>query len=571
MKQFRTSILKTITALALVIAMCAGMTTSLGQKASAASTVTITYMAGTDATINGGSSLKQVVTSGSQTTITTTRPVRNKSGFNFAGWSYTKDSGAVAYKAGAKITPTANITLYPVWQINLAFGAGSGVYINGNLNGVMNVSTYVGKSTQIPSTVPSRILDGKFVGWTDVKGGTTVKYKSGNYYKFYGPTTLWPVFECTVYFRDDNGECFASKKFNVGESVTMPDYRSKVSKSGYEMDGYTYARGNSTLSYKIGSSYQFNTSTNVYPHWKGAQFEIQYAVSQNTCTNKSVFKDVKYYNGPSAKLNITNPTFSDGSKFIGWGRIDPQRTDLGYIDQWIYTSNDKVGDLATGKFANETSFTLYPIYCSKNQTYKFSRDGGIWADTEGRVYIYLTSSQANAIVKLLEKEDRTGNQTYSTNQMFKDIIKGGPGISVKAYKLMDSNNEQTIATGLVSLGAGITETAAKAYAKYLITGSVPVAGPAISGAWFLINMGIAYSKRSDAVAQAKFIDSIYKQIKAQNGSCLVCINTAPDKVVVRPWNSNLMLSGNGGKWYNGNDLSADMIKALASGGPNQYN
>ena len=84
-------------------------------------------------------------------------------------------------------------------------------------------------------------------------------------------------------------------------------------------------------------------------------------------------------------------------------------------------------------------------------------------------------------------------------------------------------------------------------------------------------MGIAYSKRSDAVAQAKFIDSIYKQIKAQNGSCLVCINTAPDKVVVRPWNSNLMLSGHGGKWYNGNDLSADMIKALASGGPNQYN
>lgn len=569
MKNFRTTLLKKITAIALVIAMAAGMATSLGQKASAASTVKITYMAGTDAKINGGTSLTETVTSGKQTTITTTKPVRNKSGFNFAGWSYSKDSGAVAYKPGAKITPTANITLYPVWQINLAFGAGSGVYINGNLNGVMNVSTYVGKSTQIPSTVPSRILDGKFVGWTDVKGGTTVKYKSGNYYKFYGPTTLWPVFECTVYFRDDNGECFATKKFNVGESVTMPDYRSKVSKSGYEMDGYTYARGNSTLSYKIGSSYQFNTSTNVYPHWKGAYFDIQYAVTQNNCTNKSTFKDKRYYNGPSEKLNITNPTFSDGSKFIGWGRIDPQRTDLGYIDQWIYTSNDKVGDLATGSFKNETSFSLYPIYCSKNQTYKLSRDGGIWADSEGRVKLYLTATEAKALVKALEKEDLNGD-LYPVKQMIIDIVSATPTKAGALVSIIEAGSKDGIRSALVSFGHAFADDQLEKAVEAIWTNVTPY-GWALKSAWLAINIGVAVSKRNDAKQQAAFLKSIYTGISGINNSCLVSINESSERVCVRKWTSNLMLSGDGGKWYDKSNLSVEMIKKLAQGGPNQYN
>lgn len=123
MKDFRKTVLKTVTAFALVIAMAAGMAASMGGKASAQdpSTYIITY------DLNGGI----VAPNNSATTVTQTVGAGQKASVKGAifyypgkilyGWSLSK-GGPVKYKPGeGNITFNGNTKLYAVWGITLYF------------------------------------------------------------------------------------------------------------------------------------------------------------------------------------------------------------------------------------------------------------------------------------------------------------------------------------------------------------------------------------------------------------------------------------------------------------------
>ncbi len=120
MNRFR-SIMKTVTAFALVIALAAGMAVSMGGKAKAAGTYTITYdlNGGIVAPNNSATTVTQVIGAGQKTSVK--GDIFYYPGKVLLGWSLSKN-GDVKYKPGqGNIMFYGNTKLYAVWGIRLHF------------------------------------------------------------------------------------------------------------------------------------------------------------------------------------------------------------------------------------------------------------------------------------------------------------------------------------------------------------------------------------------------------------------------------------------------------------------
>lgn len=341
MKQFRTSILKTITALALVIAMCAGTVVSLGGKAHAATPINIAYAAGDDAKINGGPVYNVNAYVGVATTITTVKPTR--SSCNFLGWTTSKNSGRVDYKAGATVTFTKATTLWPVWNTNIAYAAGDGKFANGSP--VMNVSVTLGKATTVPTSTPSR-SGYAFCGWTTTKGSSTVNYKPGASITYTKSMTLWPVWKATqsigVTFNTTvatkvNGPTYQSCYSGISFTLNAPS----VSRDGCSFREWNTKKDGTGTKYRAGQSVTFNSSVTLY-----AIFTTTVTFDPNKGTKNAGNSTQTVVAGVATK--IVPPTIS--------------RTEcelLGYsTDQYATTAKYKAGDpiTATGKV------TLYAVW-----------------------------------------------------------------------------------------------------------------------------------------------------------------------------------------------------------------
>ncbi|MBO4696398.1 MAG: InlB B-repeat-containing protein [Lachnospiraceae bacterium] len=425
--------IKTILALLLMIIIMAETASALGSKAEASGKIQINYMAGTDATINGKSSYTVYVTPGKETTITTVTPTR-KGGYNFVGWSLVKDSGLVKFKAGEKVYLFENTTLYPVWQFNIPFVAGDGATINGGP--VANVSTYGGKKLTIPNIIPKK-SGYTFKGWTDVKNGTVVKYENGKGYTFKAITSLYPVWEGKITYKDEMGDTYKTQKFILGTTVTIMKDTKCQEKAGYEMDGWTTSVGRTTKDYSFNQKVTLTKNLTLYPHWGNAtqinvtymlnsdyslgrsaswtdgygRYLEQYTISGNSSTNLTSVKPVPY----EVKKDGSTKERTD-LEFFGWLLVDPVTN-----KETVFTSNNTVRDVLLKIGDNHNpDFTLQALYFPKGHA-KICSDGGMWYDTQGNAGIYLCGDKAvqfaDAVYKAyksVEKEEQSALAAQKT-------------------------------------------------------------------------------------------------------------------------------------------------------------
>lgn len=114
------TILKMITAFALVIAMAAGMAAGFGRKAEAGSyTYTITFKGnGGTITYGGNTYTTFTMTAGSGAVIGC--PKATRSGYTFLGYNTTSTATTAKYPAGQPIPVSGNMTLYAIWKKNAA-------------------------------------------------------------------------------------------------------------------------------------------------------------------------------------------------------------------------------------------------------------------------------------------------------------------------------------------------------------------------------------------------------------------------------------------------------------------
>lgn len=113
---------------------------------------------------NGGSGhyIDNVLMGDSYTILSNTATGIRKSGHYFLGWAVTAN-GKVAYAPGEAILPTANVSLYAVWELSsfshsaVALRHNKSAYAGANLNAVSN-----GSSATFSITVNNKY---KFIGW----------------------------------------------------------------------------------------------------------------------------------------------------------------------------------------------------------------------------------------------------------------------------------------------------------------------------------------------------------------------------------------------------------------------
>lgn len=593
----RKRFLKAAIALALVAVMASGMLISLGRKAEAQTSIQLNYSAGKDATINGSSVYSVISNSGAIKSITTVKPVRKSGGFNFAGWSSSPDTGIILYKSGqtTNVNITKSTTLYPVWQINLAFAAGDGAKINGN-NVVMNVSTYVGKKLTIPSTIP--VKSGYvFLGWTETKNGSTVQYEVGKAYSFYKPTTLWPVWTagstgktCTLTFNvnKSKGESIntryektATQSFTSGKAFTLKNVILK--RKGYYLDGWATKEGGSKVYSLNASSVVFYKNTTLYPVWKPVKYEVTYhTIYSRSDGGSSNFTETKTANSGN-KFTSVVPKFKGGLTLIGWGFSNPQSTDP--IDKEVgpvFTKDDsidKLADYCVNNYNNSVlTFDMYALTCDTGKHYSYKLgSSGIWYDHEGRAVLYLNAQQARDFAEMIAS--LRDENVYSLSDEERDTLKAlKVDTLIRFFKTAYNQGLSKAVDELTSDPMGGYRFVAVLKRLWsIVSGHISKLG-AVGMIWDLFKLVRIADKGAQASTQ-RLINSIYDELDDMGAydykyypknepfmSIKVSIRCGSD-CYVDYWDSNLMYSGwPYGSWTEVNTLSTDFFTNVLNGG-----
>lgn len=124
---------------------------------------------------NGGSGEMKAQTAEEGTEITIAQNAFTYDGYDFTGWNTASDGSGTSYKAGAKLTLTADITLYAQWEkiifCTIKFDANGG---EGKVPDDITIAS--GKQTTLPAVELTK--DGYiFAGWNTATDGSGTNYE----------------------------------------------------------------------------------------------------------------------------------------------------------------------------------------------------------------------------------------------------------------------------------------------------------------------------------------------------------------------------------------------------------
>ena len=222
-------------------------------------TYTVTYNA------NGGSGAPAAQSGATTYTIPNTIPTR--SGYDFLGWSISSTATVAAFQPGGSITPTANTTLYAVWQIKpvttytVTYNANGG---SGAPAAQSGAATYT-----IPNTIPTR-SGYDFLGWSSSSTAATASFLPGGSITPTANTTLYAVWQIvpsyyTVTFDAKGGSVTPSfAQVEKGRSVTLPTPQ----KTGAACLGWSTSVDVPYVEYLCGSLYTPGSDITLYAVWK---------------------------------------------------------------------------------------------------------------------------------------------------------------------------------------------------------------------------------------------------------------------------------------------------------------
>lgn len=225
--------------------------------------VTISFNAtsGNGSTTGSGAPAAMNVIVGQAGKIPSTTPTR--SGYNFLGWATDSYPKAVEYAIGDSFYPTANMTLYAVWQGTVRYDAMEG-------SGAPSPTYFIcGQQAKLSSGTPTR--NGySFAGWSTSNTVMTPKYQAGDLVSFVvGTATLYavytaaPTYTVTIDYQGGTGSP-ATLSCLQGQSVTLP---ASPTKQGFKFKGFDTSR---TGTGSIGSDTTITPNGNMtlYAIWE---------------------------------------------------------------------------------------------------------------------------------------------------------------------------------------------------------------------------------------------------------------------------------------------------------------
>ena len=209
--------------------------------------------------------------SGSTSTAAVTLPTPTRTGYTFKGWS--TSSTATTGTTGS-YTPTGNVTLYAIWQINtytVSYNANGGSGAPGNQTKTYGVTltlsstkptkssssagsyTITLKANYTGGTDPSALTANRttsytFSKWNTKSDGTGTNYNSGANYTANEAATMYAQYTSST----------------TTAAVTLPT----PTRTGYTCLGWSTSSSATAASYSCGGSYTFNANTTLYAVWQ---------------------------------------------------------------------------------------------------------------------------------------------------------------------------------------------------------------------------------------------------------------------------------------------------------------
>ncbi len=206
---------------------------------SSTSAYTVSYNA------NGGygAPSAQTKTSGTNLTLSSTKPSRT--GYTFAGWGTSADATSVKYAAGATYSTNADIILYAIWTawtFTVAYNANGGSGAPSSQTKTANIAI------SLSDTEPTK-SGYVFKCWNTKSDGTGTTYHPGNYFNVIqngGTYTLYAIWITTDILIYNTGKCKAVE-FVEGETNAFYNDGSVVATEFIE--GTTFSMGSKAFKF----------------------------------------------------------------------------------------------------------------------------------------------------------------------------------------------------------------------------------------------------------------------------------------------------------------------------------
>ena len=267
MRTIRKQFIKTAVPFLLIIAMIAGMMTSMAGTANAAS-ITITYdlNGGTVSPTDSTKQVKVTMTAGGYTTIKSSSYYYP--GKSIIGWSTSRGGSIKYYPGQVGVQFKSSTTLYAVWgnpDCKITYNPNVGGTVK---NGPDKQSFKAG--TLVKIAPPDMVKDGcTLLGFSTSKTSTKVDYKKGDSVRLYYSTTLYAVWRGTITYNAGIGGSVqqgpTQQTFITGTSVTLSP--PNMYKKGYTLLGYSTNKNATKADYFSGKKYTFNSCVTLYAIW----------------------------------------------------------------------------------------------------------------------------------------------------------------------------------------------------------------------------------------------------------------------------------------------------------------
>jgi uncharacterized repeat protein (TIGR02543 family) len=360
--------LVTVTGVAAGTSSTATITTTRSGYTNGSATVTATslarYTVTYDATTNGGTAISPLTanfTVGSSALVLPTPVART--GYAASGWYTTAATGGTKIAdAGGTYTPTSTVTIYFRWSANtytVTYKAGTG-----GSGSDLTASFTFGNSLSLGDSTTALTKSGYTIsGWSTSDGGAKTNNLSSSY-SAAANLIIYPVWTAngyTVTYKAGTGGSGldVTASFTFGNSLTLGDATTALTKSGYTISGWSTSDGGAKTN-NLSSSYSAAANLILYPVWSVNTYTITYKPGTGA-TGDDVVQSFTY--GNTATLgSATTALIRIGYTISGWS-----------------TSNggSKTNNLSSS-YSSAANLILYPVWSANTYTvtYDATTNGG---------------------------------------------------------------------------------------------------------------------------------------------------------------------------------------------------
>ncbi len=188
----------------------------------------------------------------------------------FTGWNANASGTGTSYAVGSTFTPSQNLTLYAVWNVNYSITYDANGATAGNVPATQ--SGLAGSATVATNSGQLSLTGYNFAGWNTAAGGTGTNYAAGASITsnadvtLYAKWTLIPTFDISYNANGATSGSAPASQLGV-VSATIAANSGNLVKSGYNFVGWNDQANGAGTAYATNASITPTQNIVLYANW----------------------------------------------------------------------------------------------------------------------------------------------------------------------------------------------------------------------------------------------------------------------------------------------------------------